>query len=128
MPDPNKVIAIVGASNNRRKYGNIAVRAYIDQDFTVYPVNPKEETIEGIKCYASVRDIPGEIETISVYLPPQLTLNVLEDIASKQPEMLFLNPGSESEEVVAKAKELGLTPVQACSVLAVGKMPSEYGP
>lgn len=128
MPDPNKTIAIIGASNDRRKYGNIAVRAYADQDFTVYPVNPKEETIEGIKCYASIRDIPGEVETVSVYLPPHLTMEVLEDIASKKPDMLFLNPGSESEDVVAKAQELDLYPVQACSVLAVGKMPSEYGP
>ncbi len=128
MPDPNKTIAIIGASNNRKKYGNIAVRAYKDQDFTVYPVNPNEEEIEGLKCYPSVKDIPGEVETISVYLPPDKVMNVLEDIKAKSPEMLFFNPGSESEEAVEKAKEMGLNPVQACSVLAVGKMPSEYGP
>ena len=128
MADPNKTIAIIGASNNRRKYGNIAVRAYVDQDFTVYPVNPNEETIEGLQCYPSVKDIPGEVETISVYLTPHKTLEVLEDIAAKNPDLLFLNPGSESEEVINQALELGLNPVQACSVLAVGKMPSEYGP
>ena len=74
-------IAIVGASTNRRKYGNIAVRAYRDQGWRVYPVNPRAETIEELPAFASIRDVPEPLERVSVYLPPAVLLGVLEDIA-----------------------------------------------
>jgi hypothetical protein len=119
-------VAIIGASNNREKFSNKAVRAYLKQGFEVYPVNPKEEEIEGLKAYKTVLDVPGDIDRVSVYLPPRVTLEVLEDIAEKSPKELFLNPGSENEEVVAKAKALGLNPILACSIVDIGETPADY--
>jgi predicted CoA-binding protein len=123
---PEQTIAIVGASADRSKYGNIAVRAYIDLGWTVYPVNPKAETIEGLQAYASIKDIPGPIERASVYLPPKVLLAVLDDIAAKKPDEVWLNPGSESEAVVDKARELGLNVIQACSIVDRGVTPATY--
>lgn len=119
-------IAIIGASSNRDKYGNMAVRAYKDKGYTVYPVNPKEDEIEGLICYRSILDIPEPVEIASVYLPPHLTLTVLEEIKQKGVETVFLNPGTENDEVIEKANALGLNIVQACSIVAVGKSPAEY--
>jgi hypothetical protein len=121
-----KTVAIVGASNNREKFSNKAVRAYLKQGYEVYPVNPKEERIEGLKAYKSVKDIPVELDRVSVYLPPPVTLKVLEDIAAKGTKELFLNPGSEDEEVVKRAKELGLEPILACSILDIGERPADF--
>lgn len=47
-------IAIIGASSDRSKFGNKAVRAYKRKGFKVFPINPKESKIEGLKCYRSV--------------------------------------------------------------------------
>jgi len=121
-----KTIAILGASAQRHKYGNIAVRAWRDQGFTVYPVNPKRESIEGLKCFRSILDIPGEVKIASVYLPPEITIEALPSIAEKGVKEVYLNPGSENAAVLQKARELGLNAIQACSIIAAGKSPSEY--
>ena len=119
-------VAVLGASTNRSKYSNKAVRAYADKGWTVYPVNPKAETIEGHKCYASIRDLPGPVDRVSVYLPPAVTLEALPDIAAAQPGDMFLNPGAESDELVSRARELGLKTVQACSIIDIGSRSEDY--
>jgi predicted CoA-binding protein len=121
-----KAIAIVGASADRNKFGNIAVRAYRDLGWTVYPINPNATEIEGVKAYASLRDVPGPVERVSVYLPPRVTLTVLEDIAAAHAEEVWLNPGSESSQVVEKAHDLGINVIQACSLVDQGVPPSRY--
>ncbi len=119
-----KTVAIIGASADSSKFGNKAVRAFRQQGFTVYPVNPKESAIEGIACYASIAEVPVRPDKISVYLPPPVVLKLLPAIASKGCDELWLNPGTESDEVLAAAEKLGLNVIQACSIVAVGVSPS----
>src|SRR5579862_2429582 len=119
-----KTIAIVGASNDRRKFGNKAVRAFQQQGYTVYPVNPHESEIEGLEAYQSIRDIPLRPQMISVYVPPPILLKLLPEIAAKGCDELWLNPGTESDEVLVEAERLGLNAIQACSIVAVGVSPS----
>ena len=118
-------ITIVGASNNRDKFGNKAVRAYLQMGYTVYPINPNEETIEGLKAYKSVLDVPEPIETASFYILPQFGMKVIEEVAKKGIKEVFLNPGTESDELYEKAKQLGVTPMIACSIVAVGMSPNQ---
>jgi uncharacterized protein len=118
-----RTVAIIGASNDRAKYGNKAVRAYLRQSYRVYPVNSRERTIEGLPAFASVRDVPTRPDRISVYLPPHRLLDVLPDIAERGCDELWFNPGTESDEVLEAAAKLGLQPIQACSILDLGISP-----
>jgi predicted CoA-binding protein len=118
-----KTIAIIGASTDRNKFGNKAVRAFQQQGYQVFPVNPKEETIEGLRAYKSITDVPVRPDKISVYLPPPVLLKVLPDIAAKGCDEFWLNPGTESDEVLATAEQLGLNVIQACSIVGVGISP-----
>jgi len=120
-----KSIAIIGASNNPNKFGNKAVRAYVRQGYTVYPVNPHEETIEGLRAFKSITDIPVRPAMVSVYVPPDVLLTLLPEIAAKGCDELWLNPGAESEAVLVEAERLGLKAIQACSIVAVGLSPSQ---
>jgi hypothetical protein len=120
-----QTIAIIGASNDRAKFGNKAVRAFLQQGYEVFPVNPKEQTIEGLRGFKSIADVPVRPHKISVYLPPPVLLKVLPDIAAKGCDEFWLNPGTESEEVLAEAERLGLNVVQACSIVGVGVSPEE---
>jgi predicted CoA-binding protein len=120
-----KTIAILGASGNKRKFGNKAVRAYQKQGYTVYPINPKETDIEGLTVYKSISELPVRPERISVYLPPESVQPLLPEIAAKGCDQLYLNPGSESPEILAEAERLGLNPVVACSIVAVGMTADE---
>jgi predicted CoA-binding protein len=115
-----KTIAIIGASNDRAKFGNKAVRAHLQQGFTVFPVNPKETQIEGLAAFKTISEVPVRPERVSVYLPPLLLLKLLPDIAAKGCDELWLNPGTESDAVLAEASRLGLNVVQACSIVAIG--------
>ncbi len=119
-----KAVVVLGASSDRAKYGNKAVRAYSQRGFTVYPVNLKESVIEGHAVFKRLRDVPVRPELVSVYLPPTTVLNLLPEIAAKGCDELWLNPGAESPEVLAEAERLGLNVLQACSILGVGLSPS----
>lgn len=120
-----KTIAILGASADRNKFGNKAVRAFLGQGYTVYPVNPKEVVIEGLPVFKSLADVPVRPDLISVYLPPAVLLKVLPEIAAKGCAELWLNPGTESAEVLTLAESLGLNVIQACSIVGVGVSPED---
>ena len=119
-----KSVAVLGASADRAKFGNKAVRAFRQQGWTVYPVNPKETEIEGLPCYKSIAEAPARPQMISAYLPPPVLLKVLPEIAAKGCEELWLNPGTASDAVLAEAERLGLNVVQACSIVGIGVSPS----
>jgi acyl-CoA synthetase (NDP forming) len=116
-------VAVIGASSARGKYGNRAVRAYLRQGWTVYPVNPNERDVEGLKTYASITDIPGAIDRATLYVPAAVGVTLLDGIKGKGVSELFVNPGAESDELIARAEALGLDPIQACSIVDIGERP-----
>jgi len=91
----------------------------------VYPVNPNETRVEGLPAFKSVKDLPVRPDMVTVYVPPAILLTLLADIAEKGCDELWLNPGTESDAVLAEAERLGLNTIQACSILAVGVSPSQ---
>ncbi len=113
-------IAIIGASRDRTKYGNKAVRAYVSAGHRVYPINPREQTIEGLRCYASVRDVPDRLDAASFYVPPDVGLTIADDVIAAQVPLVYLNPGAEREDLVEKLQQVGLTVRMTCSILAIG--------
>jgi hypothetical protein len=122
----SKTIAIVGASTDRKKYGNKAVRAFRDGGWTVYPVNAKADEVEGITAYKSIADVPTPIDRVSMYVPPAVGKTMLDDIQKVNPGELFFNPGSEDPEVLENAKTRGLNAINACSIVNIGLRPEMY--
>src|SRR5262245_11260302 len=121
-----KTIAIIGASTQRSKFGNKAVRAYLRKGFDVYPINPRAGTIEGLPTYRSIREVPAPtLDRVSIYLPPAIGLKVIDDVAAKPCLEVWLNPGAESDALIARARELGLNVVCGCSIVDIGVSPHE---
>jgi uncharacterized protein len=117
-------VAIVGASTNRSKFGNRAVRAYARQGYDVYPIHPEAQTVEGLPAYRTIHDVPvAELDRVSFYVPPAIGLQVIEDVAKKQVREVWLNPGAESPELIAKGQALGLHMVVGCSIVDIGEDP-----
>lgn len=121
-----KTVAVIGASSNRRKYGNKALRAYARQGFTVLAINPNEQEVEGYRTYASVLDVPGPIDMATMYVPPDVGIRVIEELAQKGVGEVWLNPGADGDDVVARARALGLNAIQACSIMAIGDSAGRY--
>src|SRR4051812_5535830 len=112
-----KRVAVIGASSDRTKYGNKAVRAFAKAGYEVLPVNPTEPEVEGLKAYSSITEVPGALDKITVYVRPAVLLKLLPDIAKKGCRELWLNPGTSSESVLAEAEKLGLNVVEGCSII-----------
>jgi len=117
-------IAIIGASADRQKFGNKAVRAYQQRGYSVYPIHPSATEIEGLPAFKTVADVPVSPDLVSVYIPPKVLLPILPAIAQKGCRELWLNPGTESPEVLEEAARLGLNTIQACSIVAAGVSPA----
>ena len=120
------VVAVVGASRDRHKFGNKAVRAFRDAGHTVIPVNPHETEVEGERAYASVLDVPGRIDMATVYVQPDVVLRLFDEFERKQIPEIWLNPGADDDDVIAEAKRRQLNVIVACSIMGVGRRPSEY--
>jgi predicted CoA-binding protein len=118
-----KVVAVIGASNNRRKFGNRAVRAYVHEGHTVIPINPHATEVEGLQAYRSVLDVPGPIDMVTFYVHPEVGEQVIAEVARKGIPEVWLNPGAESDELIARAEALGIRPIVACSIIAIGQNP-----
>ena len=121
----SKVVAVIGASRHRYKFGNRAVRAFKRQGFTVVPIHPHLAEIEGLKAYRLVLDVPGPIDMASFYVHPDAGEQVMDDVARKGIPEVWLNPGAESDRLIAHARTLGIQPIVACSIIAIGEDPYE---
>jgi predicted CoA-binding protein len=121
-----KTVAVIGASSNREKFGNKALRAFAQRGYTVIPINPSESEVEGHRAYQSVLDVPGAIDLATVYVAPPVGVRVMDDLAQKGVPEVWLNPGADDRSVVEKARSLGLKTVRQCSIIAIGESPARY--
>lgn len=120
----SRTVAIIGASSNRAKFGNKALRAFARQGYTVIPINPHEVEVEGHRAYPSVLEVPGPIDMASVYVPPEIGVAIMDDLAARRIAEVWLNPGADDDLVVARARALGLHVIQACSIIGIGESPA----
>lgn len=120
-------IAVIGAGPDRRKFANKCVRAYLAADWTVYPVHPSADTVEGLPVFRSLADVPlDHLDRVSVYLPPSVGAKALDSFVGKSIGEVWLNPGADADEVLARAKELGLNVVCGCSIVDIGYSPAQF--
>lgn len=119
-------VAIIGASANPHKYGNKAVRAYASRGYEVFPIHPRAEVIEGLPAFRSILDVPAsKLDRVSIYLPPAVGLQVIDEVAKKPASEVWLNPGAASTPLVQRARELGINLRLGCSIVDIGVSPDE---
>ena len=100
--------AVLGASQERSKYGNKVLRAYQQNDLKVYPINPKAEQVEGLTCYPDLASLPEPVHGVSIITPPRVTEKAVEVIGRLGIAHVWMQPGAESDDAVAQAQDLGL--------------------
>jgi hypothetical protein len=129
----SRAVAVIGASADRSKFGNKAVRAYKEAGYTVWPVNPNTETIEGLPVYNDLDSLPALPHRASVYLPEEQALEALDGLAAlekrygRQITAVYLNPGVDTDAVLERAIDHDLNAHPVCSIRAIGRTPEEFG-
>jgi predicted CoA-binding protein len=121
-----KTVAVVGASSDRRKFGNKALRAFQAEGHRVIPINPNEREVEGLRTYPSVVDVPEAIDMATVYVQPEVVMTLLDDFDRKRIPEIWINPGADTDEVMAEARRRKLNVIFACSIVGIGRSPSEF--
>lgn len=109
--------AVVGVSANRKKFGNIVYRSMVERGFTVYPVHPGMETVEGARCYHSISELPGEVRSIVTVVPPGQTERVVRECSAAGVTSVWMQQGSESATALQEAASKGLNVVHGHCIL-----------
>lgn len=109
--------AVVGATDDRRKFGNAVYRAMKERGILVYPVNPGRQTVDGDKCYASVLDLPEGTTSAITIVSPASTEKIVPECAERGIKMLWMQQGSESPEAIKAAESAGITVIKKECVL-----------
>jgi len=112
-----KRFAIVGATNNPQKYGYHIFRNLRNRGYEVYPVNPRLDELEGIRCYPSLADIPIKVDVVDFVVPPKVTNQILRECKRLGLNRIWLQPGSESEAAIAFCKDNNLKVVHSVCVM-----------
>jgi uncharacterized protein len=121
-----KTVAVVGASSDRKKFGNKALRAFVAEGYTVFAINPNEEAVEGLPTYSSVLDVAVPIDMATVYVQPDVAESLLGEFEKKQIPEIWINPGAESDSLMAEAARRKLNMIYACSIVGIGRNPSQF--
>jgi len=101
-------IAIVGASNNSSKYGNIVMKDLLSKGFDVIPINPHEEKILEQQVYHSLKEVPEKVDVVIFIVPPVVVLKVLETVKNLGIQKVWMQPGSESKEAIDFCSKNGI--------------------
>jgi len=103
-----KVYAVVGASNNKDKYGYKVFKFLKNHNVEVYPINPNASKIEGTRCYDSLSKVPEQVNVAVTVVPPQVSKQIVKECSVLEIEYIWMQPGSEFEDVEIYCEELGV--------------------
>ena len=110
-------VLIIGASEKPERYAYIAMKELSDKGHEVLLFNPAREEIEGRKVYHSLAEVPGPIDTLSLYVGPQRLIPMIDEIIALQPRRIISNPGTETTELRNRATEAGIDYLEACTIM-----------
>jgi predicted CoA-binding protein len=114
-----KVWAVVGANTNPEKYGNMIYRKLKSRGYTVYPVNPLYDTVDGDKCYKDLSSLPQVPEVIDMVVSPKRGKPVIEEAARLGIKNIWLQPGTHDDELLEMIEKKQMTGVKACVLVAL---------
>jgi predicted CoA-binding protein len=106
-----RTFAVVGASTNPEKYGNIIYHDLKQHGKTTYPINPRATEIDGDTCYPSLAVLPEVPEVVVAVVHPAVTEALVSEVATAGIKNLWIQPGAESDAAIEKGLALGLNVV-----------------
>jgi uncharacterized protein len=117
----SKTFAVVGASRDQAKYGYKVYKSLKRAGYTVYPINPNADQIDGDPVYPLLDNIPEKIDCVVTVVPPAVTYEIVRQAAALRVPYLWMQPGSESTPAILEAEAQGVQAVHSgpCIMVAV---------
>jgi hypothetical protein len=110
-------VAVIGASSKPERYAYKAVKQLLSHGHTPLPVSLRDEKILEQPCFTSIHEVPGPVDTVTLYVNPRILSEMVEDIIAKSPKRIIMNPGTESEEHARTFEKSGIRVIQACTLV-----------
>ena len=113
----NPSLAVIGVSRSGNGFGNFACRVLRTKGYRVYPVNWSTPTVDGVRCYARLSDLPERVNAALIVVPPAQAVEVVSEAAAAGIRHVWLQQGAESPEALSVGAELGLNLVAGECIL-----------
>ena len=110
-------VAVLGASSKPERYSYMAVKMLAEKGHVVFPIHPTLAEIDGIPVFKRLADIPGPVHTVTVYLGPERSAALAEEILAAKPTRVIFNPGAENPELARRLQAESAGPVNACTLV-----------
>jgi len=110
-------VAVLGASNKPERYSYQAVKLLAEKGHTVFPVHPALAAIDGMPVFNRLADIPAPLHTITVYLGPERSSALAEDLLASRARRLIFNPGAENPHLAQRLRSVGIETLNACTLV-----------
>ena len=101
LKNKKNLIALVGASNDPKKYGNKILLDLVSKGYNVVPINITEDTIAGIKTYKNVLDLKESPSIINFVVPPKIGFEITKELVENNYDNFWYQPGAESKEIAS---------------------------
>ena len=113
----NKRVAVIGASAKPHRYSYQAVMLLKEKGYEVFPVHKRLKEIEGIPVFSSILEVPGPVDTVTLYVNADISSSMKEDFLKKRPRRIIFNPGAENPDLKSAAEASGIITVEGCTLV-----------
>ena len=126
LKDKDNLIALIGASNDKNKYGNKILLDLLAKNYNVVPINHKEDSIAGLKAYSKVQDLPSRPSIINFVVPPEVGLNITKELVEEGYNHFWYQPGAESEDLTNLLTQKNRDFIDDKCIMVVTRLSSNY--
>lgn len=117
MSDSAQRVVVLGASNNPERYSNMALNRLMENGHEVIPVHPALESVEGVVVTPSLGDVEGPVDTVTVYVSPNVSSTMTDSFVALAPGRVIFNPGAENPELEDTLQQNGIQTLHACTLV-----------
>lgn len=117
MSNRKQRVVVLGASHKPERYANQAIRLLLEHGHSVVPVHPRLDVAEGLPVVHTLGEIDGTVDTLTLYIGPERSALVAEDIVRLRPGRVIFNPGTESATLEAQLDAAGIRHEEACTLV-----------
>ena len=127
MTKPSQNVVVLGASEDPARYSHQAVLLLLKHGHPVVPVHPRAHSVAGIPVTASLAEVAGPVDTLTVYVSPAISANLESDILRLRPRRVIFNPGSENPSLRSHLEEKGIKVEEACTLVLLRMNQFDFG-
>ncbi len=126
LKNKNNLIALIGASSDKNKYGNKILLDLISKGHNVVPINPKEDSVAGLKSYSNVSELIEKPSVINFVVPPNIGFQLTKDLVESDYDNFWYQPGAESHEISSYLDSNGKNYIDDKCIMVVTRLSNTY--